>query len=132
MYLNLYRQNMEKIEEYNRKIADYERRSTRIATFNGGEAKVDKSKPLNAPFERDIYRALEVKRQRDLYIQDITPLMERIRKSIEEVEPWELQWILLAHYIDGKSWNQILSEYKYSRATLMRKHNEALSKIKVD
>ena len=54
-----------------------------------------------------------------------------IESAIEKISNEEYQALLIAHYIDHKSWNQIAKENFYGLRTVKYKHLKALDMLKI-
>lgn len=75
----------------------------------------------------------EIMTIRDRYqarVLDLIAQRKRIERAIEGLAEPDHRTILRARYIEGKSWTRISMDMHYHRATIDRKHGQALLALK--
>lgn len=77
----------------------------------------------------DSFRATEEKYVKLLNMYNIT--RHEIETAIEKIEDFELQTILIAHYLEHKPWNIIAKENYYGLRTVKYKHLKALDLVNI-
>lgn len=73
----------------------------------------------------------ELERKLNVEIHRCNVALEEIENAIKSVDDEELQAILEGKYIFGKSYEQIGKQLGYSRRSIVRKHKDAIKKMKV-
>lgn len=58
-------------------------------------------------------------------------IREETESAIEKIDDEEYQALLIAHYIDHKSWNRIARDNYYGLRTVKYKHLKALDKLDI-
>ncbi len=64
-------------------------------------------------------------------LEDYNNIRKEVENAIEKIDDFELQALLIAHYLENKSWKTIATENYYGVRTVKYKHLKALDCLEI-
>lgn len=128
-YLNRARELNYKIKLLYNRIDELKALEASVPGCNFDAVVVDKTRDLEAPFVKYIYKRMETE---ELVKKEEARLIEvtnEIASTISEVESPTHQQLLRLRYLDFMTWNDIASEMGYSLDNVYKLHRQSLKKI---
>ena len=130
-FLNRARQLTHKIKLLYNRIEELKALETSIPGPNYDQEVVDKSRSLEAPFLKYLYKRIETEELVKAEEERLVGVLQEIGSVIAEVENPTHQQLLRLRYLDFFNWNDIASEMGYSKDNVYKLHRQALEKITV-
>ncbi len=84
-----------------------------------------------SPIERPMDKVLEMEEEINEEIDTLQTIRHQIRDTLNQLTDESLKLLMEYRYIDGMTWEQIADKMNYSWRQVYRKHEEALSKIRL-
>lgn len=130
-FLNRARQLTHQIKLLYNRIEELKALETSIPGPNYDQEVVDKSRSLEAPFLKYLYKRIETEELVKAEEERLVGVLQEIGSVIAEVENPTHQQLLRLRYLDFFNWNDIASEMGYSKDNVYKLHRQALEKITV-
>lgn len=84
------------------------------------------SPSLDAPFVRWVYRRIEAEKDVQALEEEAKKVKTTIEEAVAKLDNPEFQQIMIYHYIDWLTWEEIATKTYSSKSTVRRHHSEAL------
>ena len=79
--------------------------------------------------ENALIRLADTEREVQERLKELAVIREEISQAIKQVEDLDAQTILVWHFLNYKSFDDIAGSMHYSRPTVMRKYKKAIEKM---
>ena len=130
-YLKQTDQIKNKIERLELELEQLKAMSTSIQAIQYGERIPSSNKNTESPFLRTIIKISDLEEQIKQANEKLAFLKLEISDAIDQLDNVDERLVLLARYINGKTWDEICIEQYRSESTIHRLHSAALHNFQV-
>ena len=128
-FLRQYKSILEKIEELKNDIENWRELGEKVTPSLTGMPQGGQNSPK---VEQAAVMICDTEKEINERIKQLSEVYIRILNAIDTVDDINLQNLLHRKYIDGQPFEQIAYEMNYSWRHLRRKHQIALSKVRIE
>ena len=121
----------QRINSHIREKEELMQMATSVSSPQWKEDVVQTSKTGDAPFMRTLEKMWELEEQITEEIDKLVDLKQQIHQVVSRVDNIDGQMVLRFRYIHNYTWEKIGIEMSADRATVIRWHDAAISKVKV-
>ena len=120
-----------KIKRMKERAEEYERMSLSLPGQNYDGVRVDGTRNTDAPFVKWLMKKCDLDREIEALEQKLLNLKAEIMLCIETLDNEDYKNVLVLHYINSLSWNEIAERLYVSETTVFRWHRQGLEQLSV-
>lgn len=118
-----------KIKRMKQRSEEYERMSLSVSGQNYEDARVDKTRNLEAPFVKWIMKKCDLDREIETLEKKLVNLKAEIMLTIEKLDNEDHKNVLVMHYLNGCTWNDVAKKLYVGRRTVFRWNEQGLNEL---
>lgn len=95
----------------------------------GYEEKYSASKSTDAPFERVLFKIMEMQEQESRMLEELLAFKKELKEIIDGIENKDERLVMHYRYLCDMKWTQIADRLEWDARTIKRWHSKAVSKL---